>query len=129
MMKTWSRALGISLLVLTAIVTLLMAAAWSTLPLDHTSITLHGETFSLADLSGSSAVLFFVLAVAGVVLAVVAGLAAAIVGLSIGALGVALGLVVTVASLALVASPFALILWLLWRALRPRPAPAVVAGP
>ena len=129
MIKTWSRAFAIGLVVLTAIVTLLMAAAWTALPLEHVAITLHGETFSLADLSGSSAVLVFVLAVTAVVLAVLAGLAAAVVGLSVGAIGVAFGLLVTVATLAVVASPFALIVWLIWRALRPRPAPAVVAAP
>ncbi len=125
MIKAWSRALAIGLVVLTAIVTLLMAAAWTTLPLEHVAITLRGETFSLADLNGSNAVLFFVLAVAAVVIAVVAGLAAAVVGLSFGALG----LIVTVATLALVASPFALVIWLAWRGVRPRPAPVVVAGP
>jgi hypothetical protein len=129
MIKTSLRVLGIGLLVLTAIVAALMAAAWATLPLDQISISLHGETFSLADLSGSSAVLFFVLGVAAVVIAVIIGLSAAVVGLTLGALGVAFGLLVTVAVLALVASPFALVIWLVWRAVRPRPAPAVVAAP
>jgi hypothetical protein len=129
MIKTLGRVFAIGLVVLTAVVTLLMAAAWTTLPLEHVAITFRGETFSLADLSGSSAVLVFVLAVAAVVLAVLVGLAAAVVGLSVGATGIAFGLLVTVATLAVVASPFALIVWLIWRVLRPRSAPVVVAAP
>ena len=128
MTTSWSRALATLLLVVTAIVVLLMAMAWTLLPLDNVALTVHGETFSLADLHGTSAVLFFVAAVAVVLAAIVATVFAVLIGLAFGALGLAIGLLATVASLALVAAPFALIVWLIWRAVRTRPAP-VITGP
>ena len=129
MIKTLSRALAIGLLMLTVVVTILMAAAWTTLPLDRVSLDLHGETFSLADLAGTHAFLFFVGAVAAVAIALVAAFALTVFGLCLGALGIAVGLVATIASLALVVAPFALIGWLLWRLLRGRPAPAIATSP
>ena len=112
MIKTLSRALAIGLLMLTVVVTILMAAAWTTLPL-----------------AGTHAFLFFVGAVAAVAIALVAAFALTVFGLCLGALGIAVGLVATIASLALVVAPFALIGWLLWRLLRGRPAPAIATSP
>jgi hypothetical protein len=126
MSTSWIRALATLLLVVTVVVALLMAMAWTMLPLDNVGLTLHGETFSLADLHGTSAVLFFIAAVAGVLIAIVAAMVAVVVGLAFGAFGLAIGLLATVASLMLVAAPFALIVWLVWR--RTRPAP-VITGP
>ena len=123
MSPSWRRALGIVLLILTLMVAALMVAAWTLLPLDHTSITIGGETYSLADLSGTNVVAFFVIAVVVVVFALVAAIGATVFGLGIGALGVAFGLVVTIGTLALVASPFALVIWLVWRFVRTRSAP------
>jgi len=123
MSRPWKRAFGILLLILTLVVTALMVAAWTVLPLDHTSITIDGETFSLADLTGTHAVVFFVVAVAAVVFALVVALAAGAVGLGFGAIGVAFGLIVTLGTLALVASPFAFVVWLVWRLVRTAPAP------
>jgi hypothetical protein len=123
MSPSWRRALGIVLLILTLMVAALMVAAWTLLPLDHTSITIGGETYSLADLSGTNVVAFFVIAVVVVVFALVAAIGAAVFGLGIGVLGVAFGLVVTIGTLALVASPFALVIWLIWRFVRTRAAP------
>jgi hypothetical protein len=128
MIKALSRALAILLLALIVVVTALMAAAWTMLPLEHTALTLHGETFSLADLQGWSAVLFFILAVAAVVIVLVVALALVVVVLGFGALGIAVGLLVTVAALALVAAPFALVVWAAWQLVRTRPTP-VVSGP
>jgi hypothetical protein len=129
-MKTWIRALAIGLLVLTAIVTVLMAAAWTVLPLDGVSIRTHGQTYSLDDLEGTKAALFFLLAVAAVVIAVIAALAMVAIGLGLGALGLIVGLLATAGSLALVIAPFALIGWGVWRLFRTRPAPPrVVAAP
>ena len=129
MIKTLSRALAIGLLVLTVVVTILMAAAWTTLPLDRVALDLHGESFSLADLAGTHAFLFFVGAVAAVVIALVAAFVLTIFGLCLGALGIAIGLVATIGSLALVVAPFALIGWLFWRLLRREPAQAIATGP
>jgi hypothetical protein len=129
-MKTWIRALAIGLLILTAIVTLLMAAAWTVLPLDGVSIRTHRETYSLGDLEGTKAALFFLLAVAAVVIAVIAALAMAVIGICLGALGLVVGLLAAAGSLALVIAPFALIVWGVWRLFRTRPeSPRVVAAP
>ena len=129
MIKTWMRAVTIALLGLTAFVTVLMALAWTMLPLDGVALRVHGESFSLADLQGTQAVLFFVLAVAAVVIGTLAVLAMIAVGLCLGALGLAVGLLATAGSLALVVAPFALVGWLLWRLLRTRPAAGIVAAP
>ncbi len=107
MIKTRSRVLAIGLLALTVAVTIVMAAAWTPLPLDRIALDLHGETFSLADLRGSHAFLFFVGAVAAVVSALVAACVLTGFGLGLGALGIGVGLLATIGSLALVAAPFA----------------------
>jgi len=126
--SSWSRAAAVLLLVFALVIAVLLAAAWAILPVDDIGLTLNGETFSLADLHGTSAVLFFVAAVAAVIFALVAAMVALAVGLCFGALGLAIGLVATIASLTLVAAPFALVAWLVWRALRPRPAPAITGS-
>jgi hypothetical protein len=128
MINSWSRVLATTLLVVTLVVALLMATAWSLLPLDNIGLTLHGETFSLADLHGTSAVLFFVVAVAAILIALIATVIAVVVGLAFAALGIAIGLLATVAALTLVAAPFALIVWALWRLVRTRSTPAIT-GP
>ena len=125
MSRPWRRAFGILLLILTLVVAALLVAGWTMLPLDSTAITIDGETFSLADLTGTHAVVFFVVAVAAVVFALVVALAAGAFGLGLGALGLAIGMAVTLGVLTLVASPFLLFVWLLWRALRTRRAPVV----
>jgi hypothetical protein len=119
--SSWSRAAATLLLVLGLVIAALLAAAWAMLPLEHVALTLDGESFSLADLHGTSAVLFFVAAVAVMMSAFVAVMFAVVVGLGFGAIG----LVATIASLALIAAPFILVGWLVWRALRARPAPAI----
>ena len=128
MSPSWKRALGMLLLVLTLVVIALMATAWALLPLDHTSITIDGDTFSLADLTGGHALMFFVVAVMVVVFALALALAAGAFGLGLGVIGLAFGLIVTLGTLALFAAPFAFVVWLVWRLVRPQPMP-VVARP
>jgi len=123
--SSWSRAAATLLLVLTVVVTVLMAAVWTLLPLDNVGLTVHGETFSLSDVHGTAAILFFTLSVAAVIFALVAAMVAVVVGLVFGAIGLAIGLAVTIASLALIAAPFVIVGWLVWRALKARPAPAI----
>ncbi|MEO7115745.1 MAG: hypothetical protein ABIZ18_07785 [Caldimonas sp.] len=120
MSPSWKRALVILLLVVTLVVAGLMVAAWSMLPLAHTSITFDGDRFSLADLASTHAVVFFAIAVVAVVFAVMVAIAAGAFGLGLGLLGLAFGGLVTVGTLALVAAPFALVVWLLWRLTHPR---------
>jgi hypothetical protein len=119
---------GALLLALAVVVTVVMAALWTLLPLDNVGLTVHGETFSLSDLHGTSAILFFVGSVAVVIFALVATLVAIVVGLTLGAIGLAVGLLATIASLALITAPFALVAWLVWRLVRARPAP-MITGP
>ncbi len=128
MIKSWIRALALLFLVLTLVVTVLIAAAWTALPLDPVTLNLDGESFSVSDLQGSHVALAFVAVVAAVVLALIVGMVAVVVGLGLGGLGIAIGLLATAGSLALVVAPFALVGWLLWRLFRRRPGPAVVAG-
>ena len=125
---SWSRAAAMLLLVLALVIAALLVAAWTFLPLDDVGLTVHGETFSLADLHGTSAVLFFVAVVATGIFALVRGdgrgrrrpvLRRDRPGDRPGGGDRAL---------ALVAAPFVLIGWLVWRALRTRPAPAIT-GP
>jgi hypothetical protein len=126
MSPSWKRALTMLLLVVTLVVAGLMVAAWSMLPLDRTAIVIDGDRFSLADLTGTHAIVFFVIAVAAVVFAVMVAIAACAFGLGLGALGLAFGGLVTLGTLALVAAPFALVVWLLWRLLRSRRAPTPI---
>jgi len=131
MIASWTRAAAIALLVLTTLVAVLIAAAWSALPLDRYALHLDGETISLAELNGTRALLVFVGCVAAVVLAIVAALLMVIVGLGVGAVGVAIGLLVTAASVAMVVAPFVLVAWGVWRLVRgrPSPPPAEIAQP
>ena len=128
-MKAWSRGLAIALLVLTLVVATLITMAWFSLPLDGITVTVEGQTFSLADLRGPQVAVALSVAVAAVVVAIVVALVAVVVGLVFGALGLAFGLLTAAASLAVVLSPFALIGWLLWRAFRDRPAPIAISNP
>jgi hypothetical protein len=128
MTLSWSRVVGALLLALTVLVTVLIGAALTLLPLDNVGLTVDGETFSLSDLHGTSAILLFVGAVAAVVFALIATMVALVVGLALGAIGLALGLLATIASLALIATPLALVAWLVWRLARARPVP-MTTGP
>ncbi len=126
-MKAWHRGVTILLLLLTLVVSVVMAVAWFALPLDGITVTMNGESFSLVDLmQGPRGVVFFFLAVAAVVIAIVAALSMVVVGIGFGALGLTFGLLTALASLVVVVAPFALIGWLLWRVFRERPA--IVAG-
>ena len=128
-MKSWSRAVAIALLVLTLVVAALITMAWFSLPLDGITITVHGQTFSLAELRGPQVAVGLTIAVAAVVVAIVGALVMVVVGLAVGALGIAFGLLTAAASLAVVLSPFALIAWLLWRVFHDHPAPVAAPQP
>ena len=129
MIKTWSRALAIALLALTLVVAVLLTMAWFSLPLDEITVSVHGQTFSLADLQGPQVAIGLCIAVAAVVLAIVVALILVVVGLALGALGLAFGLLTAAASLAVMLAPLALIGWLLWRVFRGRPAPPTAVAP
>ncbi len=129
MIKSLGRAVAIGLLVLTLVVGALVTTAWFALPLDGITVSVHGETFSLAELTGPQVAVGLCIAVAAVVVAIVAALILVAVGLAVGALGIAFGLLTATASLVVVLAPFALIGWLLWHLFRERPATVVAHQP
>jgi len=110
-----------SALVLVVVVAMAIAALWFALPIVDTTISIDGEHFSLANLSGGELVLAFVAAVLAALAALAVGALATALGLAAGALGIGLGVLATVAVLAIVASPLLLVGWLVWRAARRRP--------
>ena len=123
MKRLWS-ILGWMSLVLVIVVAAIVAALWLALPLVSTTISIDGESFSLAKLSGGELALAFVAAVLASLAALAVGALATALGLAAGALGIGIGLLVTVAVLALLASPFLVVGWLVWRAARrPRALP------
>jgi hypothetical protein len=128
-MKAWHRGVTVLLLLLTVVVSVVMAVAWFALPLDGVTVSMNGQTYSVVDMMhGPRGVVFFVAAVAAAVIAIVAALSMVVVGIGFGAIGLVFGLLTALTSLVLVASPFVLIGWLLWRLLRQRPA-AIATGP
>jgi|KBSMisStandDraft_5_1062788.scaffolds.fasta_scaffold06698_2 hypothetical protein len=123
MKRVWS-ILGWMSLVLVIVVAAIVAALWLALPLVSTTISIDGESFSLANLSGGELALAFVAAVLASLAALAVGALATALGLAAGALGIGIGLLATVAVLALLASPFLVVGWLVWRAARrPRALP------
>ena len=123
MKRVWP-ILGWMSLVLVIVVAAIVAALWLALPLVSTTISIDGESFSLANLSGGELALAFVAAVLASLAALAVGALATALGLAAGALGIGIGLLATVAVLALLASPFLVVGWLVWRAARrPRALP------
>ena len=120
MKRVWS-ILGWMSLVLVIVVAAIVAALWLALPLVSTTISIDGESFSLANLSGGELALAFVAAVLASLAALAVGALATALGLAAGALGIGIGLLATVAVLALLASPFLVVGWLVWRAARRPP--------
>jgi hypothetical protein len=97
-----------------------IAAVWFALPLDATTITVGGESFSLADLSAGQVAGLWVLAVLAVAAALAFGVAATVLGLAVGALAVGVGVAAAIGAVAIVASPLLLVGWLVWRTVRRR---------
>ncbi|MDQ2736859.1 MAG: hypothetical protein ABI330_18675 [Caldimonas sp.] len=121
-MKTkfgWGRALvTLFLLALLALVAVL-AVAWVALPLDHTTITVDGETVALSGLGGWHAGAVILVAALAVLIGLIVAALAVVFAFALAALGVVVALVAVLASLALVASPFLFIGWLIWLLVRP----------
>jgi hypothetical protein len=129
MNRWWSRV-AVALLLLAVVVAAVLAVSLYALPLDGTTVTVDGETFSLANVSASQAVAAFAIAVVATVVGLIIAALAIAFALLVAALGIGIGLLATVASLALVASPFLLLGWLVWRAVRaPRRTSPSTAAP
>jgi|KBSMisStandDraft_5_1062788.scaffolds.fasta_scaffold1072261_1 hypothetical protein len=129
MNRWWSRVAA-ALLLLAIVIAAVLAVSLYALPLDGTTVTVDGETFSLANISASQAVAAFAVAVVATVAGLIVAAVAIAFALLVAALGIGIGILATVASLALVASPFLLVGWLVWRAVRaPRQASAPPTAP
>jgi hypothetical protein len=127
-MSRWLIRAALAVLLLAIVVAVALTAAWLSLPLEGTTISVDGDSFSLASLRGDHVVAAFAIAL---VVALVASIVAAAVlafTLVVVLLATGVALLVTVASLAIVASPLLFVGWLVWRATRPpRPRAAVAA--
>jgi hypothetical protein len=117
-MRRWWSGAAAALLLLALVVVAALMVAWAALPLDGTTITVDGETFSLANLSGGQVAAVFAIGIVATIAALLLAALAVIVGLAAAVLGIGVGILATAASLTLVASPLLLIGWLLWRAVR-----------
>jgi hypothetical protein len=115
----WGRVFATLFLVaLLALVTLL-ALGWAALPLEHTTITIDGETIALSGIEGWRVALLVVALAVAVLLGLAIAALAVVFGFGVAVLGVVVALVAVLASLALVASPLLFIGWLLWLLVRP----------
>ena len=121
MKRVWS-VLGWMMLVLVVVIGAAIAVLWLALPLVGTTISIDGESFSLANLSGGELALAFVAAILASLAALAIGALAALLGVVAGAFGIGLGVLAAVSALAIVASPFILVGWLVWRAVHRRPS-------
>ena len=121
MRRVWP-VLGWMMLVLIVVIGAAIAVLWMALPLDAATITIDGESFSLSNLTGGELALAFVAAVLASLAALAIGALAAVLGIAAGALGIGLGVLAAVSAFTVVASPFLLVGWLVWRAVRRRPA-------
>jgi hypothetical protein len=125
---SWGRAIAISLLLAFFAIVVGMAVAWSFLPLDHTTITIDDETVRLSGIDGWRIAVVIAAASAGVLIALIVGGLAVVFALLAAAVSIAVALAFAVATLALVASPVLVIVWAIWRAVRPsNPAQAAAA--
>ncbi len=98
------------LLTLVALVVVL-AAVWSLLPLEHTTIAVDGESISLSAISGWHAALAIAAAVAAVLLALVIAVLAVVLALGLAVFGIVVAMALSVAGrrCALVFSPLLLL--------------------
>ena len=120
---TWGRVLVATLLLATIVVIALGVVGWCTLPLDRTTIDMDGDIVSLSNLHGGQALLLVAGLFVAALLAVIVVALLIVLALGSAAVAVLVALATVLATLALVASPALLVVWLVWRALRPSAAP------
>ncbi|MGZ5203734.1 MAG: hypothetical protein ACXWCV_07860 [Caldimonas sp.] len=124
----WGGTIAILLLLAFAAIVAGLAIGWAALPLEHTTISVDGRTFSLADIDAwDVAPVIAAIGVAVMVALVVGGLAV-VFALLAAALSILVALVAVVATLALVASPALLLVWAIWRLARPAAGPRPAAA-
>jgi hypothetical protein len=124
----WGSAVAaLALLTLVALVVVL-AAVWSLLPLEHTTIAVDGESISLSAISGWHAALAIAAAVAAVLLALVIAVLAVVLALGLAVFGIVVAMLSVAGVLALVFSPLLLLGWLVWRLVRRTPGGQTAAA-
>jgi len=95
-----------------------IVAVWSSLPLDHATLIVDGETVTLPSLSGWQAALALMLAALAVLVAASVAVGAVAIAVATALFGIAIVVLAVVVTLLLVASPVLLAGWLIWRLAR-----------
>jgi hypothetical protein len=123
----WGSVFAVLLLCALVALVSVLGLVWAALPLDHTTITVDGQTIALSGIEGWRAAAAIAAAVVAVFVALI--VAALVVLLAVGAavLGIVSAALAVLASLALIASPLLFIGWLIWRPVRPAPHAAASA--
>jgi|BarGraIncu00222A_1022003.scaffolds.fasta_scaffold192031_2 hypothetical protein len=118
-----------AILLLCALVALVgvLSLVWAALPLDHTTITIDGQTIALSGIEGWRAAAAIAAAVVAVFVALVVAALVVVFAVGVALLGIVVAALAVLASLALIASPLLFIGWLIWRLVRPAPHAAVSA--
>lgn len=115
----WGRAFAALVLFALVALVVVLALVWAALPLQHTTITINGETIALSGIEGWRAALVITAAVVAVLVGLVVAALAVVFAVGVAALGVVVSVLAVLASLALLASPLLFIGWLIWRLVRP----------
>ncbi|MGZ5276449.1 MAG: hypothetical protein ACXWCU_11055 [Caldimonas sp.] len=124
----WGGTIAILLLLAFAAIVAGLAIGWAALPLEHTTISVDGRTFSLADIDAWDVAPAIAAIGVAVMVALVVGGLAVVFALLAAALSILVALVAVVATLALVASPALLLVWMIWRLARPAAGPRPAAA-
>ena len=106
----------------------MLAVAWSSLPLQHATISIDGQTFALSGFDGWHAAATIVAVAVVALIGIIVAALAVVFAIGVALLGVCIALLAVVASVALVASPLLFLGWLIWRIVRPAPTMAAVAA-
>ncbi|MGZ5267565.1 MAG: hypothetical protein ACXWCC_12320 [Caldimonas sp.] len=124
----WGGTIAILLLLAFAAIVAGLAIGLAALPLEHTTISVDGRTFSLADIDAWDVAPAIAAIGVAVMVALVVGGLAVVFALLAAALSILVALVAVVATLALVASPALLLVWAIWRLARPAAGPRPAAA-
>ena len=114
----WITSLATIVLLVAIAIGAAIVVAWSSLPLDHATLVVDGETVALPSLSGWQAAMALLLAVFAVLVAASVVVGAVAIAVATALFGIAIAMLGIVATLLLVASPLLIVGWLIWRLAR-----------
>jgi hypothetical protein len=114
----WITCLATIVLLVAIAIGAAIVVAWSSLPLDHATLVVDGETVALPSLSGWQAAMALLLAVFAVLVAASVVVGAVAIAVATALFGIAIAMLGIVATLLLVASPVLVVGWLIWRLAR-----------